>query len=678
MKIPRPFFPIEVHQDGLLHKVSVVGRDMVFGADSLLQSVTSCGDELLAAPIRLVGLEDGEPIIWDKNYPDNESQAFIQSRSDDKVVLCGAMATPRFIVNTCTSIEYDGNIAVDLKIMPMGKTVAQVFGLSSTKQLRYELNQLWLEIPLKKSIATMFSVFPNSVYHLADGTEVPSAPTSNSGLVNKQGMYFPFKALMWIGNEEKGLGFFAENWKNWQPEEKEKTIEVFEDSEAVVLRVHLLDNHPDAWKMVAPEQGSYRFTPISFRFGLQATPVKPFPVKPYIHNGLHLDCFIKVKGNYYDFLTDQNRFDRLKEKGVTTLILHEKWNKEQNWFEISEFTTEQLKKITTECHRRGIRVLTYFGYEISSLSPVFSELADQVVMSDSTGHMDGGWFRVPFQRDYRVCYNNQWSDRFVQGVAKLMDTCHIDGVYLDGTSRPDYCHNLNHGCGWIDRDGNLCGTYPVLAVREMFKKLYSEVHARGGMINVHAYGMQNFTALPFIDLSWYGENLQTDYCHGKFADVPLNYFRSEYTGRNMGVPCELIAYENRPIWNFENAIAISIIHGILPRPNDIEKPLDMMSEIWHIMDSFPLEQSQWKPYWNNGAQITDPRIKVSYYKYSALDGSVMLLLFCSNVTTTRVEGAELTLKEEVIGNTWVDLLTREKVKNVFSLDPYKYKIILVK
>ena len=43
----------------------------------------------------------------------------------------------------------------------------------------------------------------------------------------------------------------------------------------------------------------------------------------------------------------------LKEKGVTTLILHEKWNKCQNWFELSEFTARQLRTIVDECHQRG-------------------------------------------------------------------------------------------------------------------------------------------------------------------------------------------------------------------------------------------------------------------------------------------------------------------------------------
>ena len=89
------------------------------------------------------------------------------------------------------------------------------------------------------------------------------------------------------------------------------------------------------------KNGMHAYLPVGFSFGLQATPVKPFPRQPYIHNALHLDCGIKVKGNYVDVLA--GRYDELKAKGVTTLILHEKWNKSQNWFELSEFTTYQIK-----------------------------------------------------------------------------------------------------------------------------------------------------------------------------------------------------------------------------------------------------------------------------------------------------------------------------------------------
>ena len=41
------------------------------------------------------------------------------------------------------------------------------------------------------------------------------------------------------------------------------------------------------------------------------------------------------------------------------------------------------------------------------------------------------------------------------------------------------------------------------------------------MINVHAYGFLNVTALPYIDMTWYGENLRFKYTKGEYDDMPL-------------------------------------------------------------------------------------------------------------------------------------------------------------
>ena len=85
------FLPIEVSSTGLEHKVRVWGREYTFGADSLPCSIVSQGQELLAAPVRLVGIEDGQPLRWNNDYPENESESFIQRRSDEQVTICGAM-----------------------------------------------------------------------------------------------------------------------------------------------------------------------------------------------------------------------------------------------------------------------------------------------------------------------------------------------------------------------------------------------------------------------------------------------------------------------------------------------------------------------------------------------------------------------------------------------------------
>lgn len=63
----------------------------------------------------------------------------------------------------------------------------------------------------------------------------------------------------------------------------------------------------------------------------------------------------------------------------------------------------------------------------------------------------------------------------------------IDGVYLDGTSEPWGCRNLQHGCGYERADGSPGKTYPFFAVRQLMKRIYTVVKSRkpDGLVNVH-------------------------------------------------------------------------------------------------------------------------------------------------------------------------------------------------
>lgn len=90
MRMPKPFSPVAVETDGLSYRARVLGREMTFGANSL---VKSNGKELLSERMRFVGTEDGEPIIWDNDYENNESGCFVQSRKT--IRLCFAAQKQR-------------------------------------------------------------------------------------------------------------------------------------------------------------------------------------------------------------------------------------------------------------------------------------------------------------------------------------------------------------------------------------------------------------------------------------------------------------------------------------------------------------------------------------------------------------------------------------------------------
>lgn len=655
--IPAPFTALRLTEDGLCKTVRSVCGSVTFGANGLPVSIVADGKELLSAPVRFVSVEDGETGVWDTDYPENESECFVQEHDDAHVILCGAMASERFVIDTAVKIAYDGNLDYDVKLAPRGRTVYQGFGLAAVKPLRYQLDRLWLEIPLKAEFAKRYQIFPNDNLHLADGTVLKMSTTTCTGEIPEQDTHLSFQALCWLGDLARGLGFSAESDAVWQPEDPQRVLEWIHGEDSLTLRVRLFDSHPKTWS-TPPEGGGYGYWPLSFGFGLQTTPVKPHKPRELLR-GLHIDCFRKTKGNYWDYLSGtefeglsdntETGFDRISRLGVKTLILHEKWNKSQNFVDLSEYTRDQIRKIVAECHARGIRVLTYFGYEYPLMAYDWSEVHNEYARLDENGKPSGNWYRVPYQREQVCCYNSSWADRWIDGIAEIMDTCHTDGVYLDGTSRLWSCANEAHGCGQRDADGNLHVTYPVHAVRRLFERLYREVHARGGIINVHSSGAPNFTALPFIDLLWCGEDLQFDYTKGKFGDVPLTYYQTVYTGLNTGVPVELIAYENRPVWKFENALACSLIHGFLPRPNDIAFPLELMSGIWDVFDSFPIRQSEWLPYWDSKGvlSVSDSHIRASVYRYTAPDGEKMYLLLCANVTKDDTAGAEIRFAETV-------------------------------
>ena len=218
-------------------------------------------------------------------------------------------------------------------------------------------------------------------------------------------------------------------------------------------------------------------------------------------------------------------------------------------------TERQTKKIVEECHKRGIRVVPYFGYEMSSLNPLWSEYSEEVLDVGTTDlRKKGGWYRVPHQRDYIVCYNSKWGDMFYEGVTKLIEKMDFDGVYLDGTIAPRPCCNQSHGCGYHDEKGELHVTYPFKGAREMIKKIYKFVESRGGIVNTHLSSCMNAAALGFSHLVLNGEDIQRTIQEKGMDSVPLDYFIAEYTGRNIGTPNELLCYEFEGVWSYKDSL----------------------------------------------------------------------------------------------------------------------------
>ena len=631
-KVIRPFTPVQLEENDCL-TVGVLGRKYTFDDYSMISSIITNGQEILNAPIKIYCEENGQEAEW----LINERRLF--SANDEQAIILGSLQSHQHVINLSYNIEYDGYCKVDLKIMTKGARVAEVFGLQGAKKQNLRLSKLWVEIPLKVANSKYYHFYPLSDIVREDGSIYkPMGYDSCSGEIeNKAHYHLPNKLFMWLGDDERGIEIIMPSLENVEIADENRQMEIIERGNERVLRIRLLDNYPTKWK--GKEDHYSMVFPICFSFGFQVTPIKTFPKNQFLHNALHIDCFKKIEGNYIDFFskpvvegTDEIGYDRLKRLGVTTLILHEKWNDLQNYPVLTKFTAKQLKTIICECHKREIKVMPYFGYEIPTLAPNFSEIYKEACITNSEGVIDGEWWRVPPQRDFCVCYNSSYADFFVENIKNLVETYHFDGVYLDGTIYGRECANELHGCGYLGIDGKRHNTYPIYGIRSVLKRLYAIFEPRGGIINYHSSAL-NCAAMGFTHLAWTGENIQFKLVKEGVTDLPLDYIRAEYTGRNFGIPMEMITYENRPVWNYEQAIALGLVHGILPRPNDIGKPLEDMSKIWGIINNFPIELSKWVTYWHNdGLKFDDDNIKCSYYVYNSLSNKKCVLMFTANLS----------------------------------------------
>lgn len=598
-RVPAPWTPLQAAQHGDEITLDVVGRTYRLGTHAALPvSIQTAGEEILAAPVRLVGRLAGQPVTW--IHP---TLSLLQA-GDERAVLCGTLETGGVIVSASVKADYDGVLRFDLAVTPY-------LGNMKGSELAYQLEQLWLEIPLKASRASLYTYWP-----LAGG-ELKVYEPVNSGAVPVDGFTLPYKPFVWLGWEDGGLGCFTESDAGWQHADPARAIEVMRDGETTVLRLRLLDSLPQAWAEQA--DGWYHPNPpVTFSIGLQATPAKPMETNPLAHRIVHL--------SYYEPLESMRieehprldgkpgtLLDQVVESGADVVALHEAWNGLQNYWICNR--ADEITATVAACHARGLKVIPYFGYELSTLAPEWAELHDRVLVQHPDGRFEGGWQRYPPQRDYMVCYGSEWQERWLAGIAWMLDAYGFDGLYLDGTTMPWGCANTAHGCGYRHPDGSIGATYPIFRVREMFARLYALISARGGVITAHQSSCCLTPTLQYCHSYWDGEHIGGGFKHDGEGHFPLATFRAEFMGRNYGIRAEFLSGD-------PEAVTYALLHNVMVRPG-AGGMLDIVASVWRALDAFGVADAHWLPYWESASLVTTdaPHVHVSAYRR---DGRALL------------------------------------------------------
>ncbi len=569
----------------------VLNRKIKFQKSLFPTSITVGDEEILYAPIELkarFGDIDGE---WSGH------QVILHENTAEKAVYTFAQTAENLIVNADITIEFDGFIKVDFRLIPFW---------SFHKDNVPRLTGLYIDIPLKNKFSGLMHYWPN-----CESGVCLSARVLNSHSTPEGDTKLPFKPYFWAGWEYGGLGVCCESDKGFELENPDECITVSRRDEYTNIRISLLDHTPDDWAGRADEWGN-NINPITYSFAFQPTPVKEFDNKNlqnwrafHLYDVPKFPIFDEVKGNGDTLL------ERIAASGAKWLILHEDWTVIQNYGLPKD--EEEFKRFVNDCHKLGLKLMVYFGYEVSSLYPGFNDVCHEYLNKNVKGNFVGGWQREPMQRDYTVCYHGGYSDVMIKRVERVMDEYGVDGIYTDGTFVPWECANEAHGCGYRDKDGVLHFEYPIFAVREHVKKLYEAVHSRGGRIDTHQSSCCMMATLAFADSYFDGENIQ-GFLREDLSNMKMDTFRTEFMGENMGIPCNFISY-TREDFTLRMLAGITLIHNVYPRANNIDD-IDFISKLWSIYDDFGTDNAEWYPYFEpqNDINADCDGVYMSYYK----------------------------------------------------------------
>jgi hypothetical protein len=330
---------------------------------------------------------------------------------------------------------------------------------------------------------------------------------------------------------------------------------------------------------------------------------------------------------------------------------------------------------------RGIQVLPYFCHLLSERAPEWGAFGPKMrVIPEDRLESHFKW--EPQEAGDKVCCRSLFQDYLVDGIARLMDEYDVDGVYLDGIPCPWPCKNPLHGCGYTRPDGSVHVTYPIFAVRETVRRIYTVVKSRkpDGEVCIHTS-----SAMPAPVMAWSTSQLTGEqFGQGAYDfpedDASLPIFRTMCMAPQWGVPAEFVPWTLG--WSYRKASAFTLLHDVLAEPDTGD--LELESKLWRLSDEFGRKNAEWLPYWRNAeyVKVTPKGAYASLYKYPR-NGVLAVVSNLSRANATvhvQLDFEKLELRKDA---TIKDSLTGEPLalqngEVELNLAPLGWKIVWLK
>ena len=573
--VPAPWTPVEAQITAERAVVRVWGRTYIWERSLLPVSITTAGKELLTAPAQLHARFGKQELPFT-----GITYTPICADAQQAVFIAGA-AAGNLMVNIRCSVFYDGFVELAMSMIPFWQYAQNPLDAMPA------LDGLYMEFSLQHATSGLYHYWPNGDSGIAADPAV-----MGSGAVPQDGLCLPFKPYVWCGWEFGGLGIATESDENVQLTAGSPCITIENGAAGRVLRWNLLNKAPRQW-FGKVDRWSCALPPLEYKFALQATPVKQLRTD-------RMDIRIQFAGLDMEGKclqpdeTGECLLDRYQKAGINWVQFHEEWSAIQNYGLAAD--EPLLRTYVRECHKRGIKIMVYFGYEMATNAPMWQEKRDEYLIKTPQGSFVGGWQRQnPCQRDYMVCYASGYSEIMCERIRFVLREYDVDGIYTDGTHIPWGCANEAHGCGYTDESGVRHETYPIWAVRRHAQAMYEAIHSKDGAINhTHQSSCMVAGTIGYGDYFFNGESIQESLQKGflEFLDLPA--IRTEFMGHNMGIPAQMLAYQTDRM-RIEKYNSLCVIHDILPagEPQDAE----YLSKFWNEFSDFGSSTAVWYPYW---------------------------------------------------------------------------------
>ena len=569
---PPPWTPVVT--EGV--RVSCYGREYDFTDSLFPRQIHSRDSDILSRPICL-----GIKINGKKTEISN---AAVKVTENDKIhaLISGSAEFEGALVEVENLVEFDGMVKMKIKI------TAQKKGLS--------LDRLFFEIPMKKEHSLLYNWKGDSM----------DPAVSNAGKIPVDGLLGGFHGMVWLGDYERGLCWFAESTKNWYSTFPSAQIQVKNTEKENIIRINLVDSTLMLEK------------PLEIEFGIQATPVKPYPRSlrewAFTLNTWWAKGFAYPEAQPLEEGYSQKWFPITREKAQPG-----NKNMQLLWFACG---------IQPKCFCSGKVNTDYYVY--------YDEWKTNPAEKVETSFPHNVWNGAVYYTD--VCQHSSFSDYYLWKIEKVIKDYGLKGIYTDGVCSG--CKNPAHPCGYIDRDGNRKPEAQIFAARELLKRIYVLLREQSPE---QTYWMNSSNSIlppiyAFNDLYLNGE-----YCNAGRMKVTDYYSKvlspdriaAEYMGSQWGVAQYMLSmltgdYAKLP-GPQRDLLALIM-------PHDVQA---MGSAATFLLRKFNAADATFIGYWKKDKALNcnDPDILVSYYQH---DNKSKVLVIASNLTD-QIKEMEITV-----------------------------------